>query len=208
VFRPWLRVGKPDDWTGAVAQAVVTLVSLFLLVIVVLAKMPESWVFVAFDNHFVVRTVLAFLLLYGIGWLRALAFAGLPASIVLLGGTLRFRRNGRAVQLQIKEIAHARIEQRPRPVGEMLVVEMRNGMTYELCPVHWEGAERIFSKVSGFVALNNFRAAAVASRLKSREARGTGGPGVGEGHSSVLSKPTARQPVDKKSAGTDAPKDD
>lgn len=151
VFRPWLRVARPDDWTGKVAWLATTVVLAMLLIAALLARLPEGWVSLVGGHTEVVRGVLVLLVLYAVGWLRAIVYSRLPASAYLLGRWLVLRVRGKALRVPVVMILEVHVELRPPPAGETFVVELKDGTCHDLCPTHWQGAARLYAALSGKV---------------------------------------------------------
>ncbi len=88
------------------------------------------------------RLALALVALYLLGWVRALAFSLLPRAVVQFGRRVWFRHGGR--RIVVRSAAITAIDVELRPSGEVFVLELEGGQIYDLCPVAWEGAQRIF----------------------------------------------------------------
>jgi hypothetical protein len=120
------------------------LVTLILLLAAVLGTLPRGWVQLVGGNAWLVRAVLIAFVLWFMGWARAVSYALLPKSPVLLGKRLLMPVRGRRVRVRVTRIAALHVERRPEPKREVFVVEFKDGAEHDLCPVHWEGAERLF----------------------------------------------------------------
>jgi len=162
VFRPWLRVAEPDDWTGTLVRVASWPVYFVVLLPVMIGRIPEGWALLG--TPVLTRILLALVAVYLLGWARAIVLTLLPKSVIQLGARLWFRHHGRRVKLRIAAITAIDVELRPR--GEVFVIE-HEGQVYELCPVTWQGAERIYRVLARRVRRNNQR----AIRRRAREAR-------------------------------------
>ncbi len=170
MFRPWLRVAQPDDWTGSLVQVGSLPVYFVVLLSIVIGRISEAWW--VLGSELLTRLLLALVAIYLLGWVRAIAFTLLPKTVVQFGSRLWFRHHGRRVVVRIAAIVAIDVELRPN--GELFVIEVdnQNGTTsnievYDLCPVAWEGAPRIFSVLARRVRWAKIR----ASRRRVRAAR-------------------------------------
>lgn len=145
MFRPWLRVARPEDWTGLLARLGLVPIYFVALLIVAIGKIPVSWWVIGAGIEELTRVVLALVVLYLLGWVRMIAFALLPRAVVQYGRRLWFRHRGRRIVVRTKAITSIDVELRPPPVGEVFVIELDDGAVYDLCPVAWKGAERIYA---------------------------------------------------------------
>jgi hypothetical protein len=169
VFRPWLRVARPDDWTGTLARVGLWPIYLLALLGVGLARIPSSWWIV--DSEPLTRVAIALVVIYLLGWVRMIVWTLIPAAVIQYGRRLWFRHRGRRVRIPIKRITAIDVEQRPPPVGEAFVIELDDGACYDLCPVAWDGAERVYSVVARRVRRARLRAARRRARAKRRAAK-------------------------------------
>lgn len=157
MFRPWLRVARPDDWTGALARFGLWPVYFMALLPVAIGRLPPSWQVLGFGFEEVARVVIALVAIYLLGWLRMVVWALVPGSVVQYGRRLWFRHRGRRVRIAVGQINTINVELRPPPVGEVFVIELTDGAVYDLCPVHWDGAARIYSVLARRVKRSKLR---------------------------------------------------
>lgn len=143
-----LRTARPDDWTGKLTDLAVTVVALLVVIIVLLARLPETWVALAGGRGWIVRLVLALIAAWIFMWLDNTLRALLPRTPYLIGRTLTVRLRGRRVGLPVREIRTIHVETRPPDGRETFVVEMKSGEHHDLCPVHWSGAARIYRRLA------------------------------------------------------------
>lgn len=143
-----LRTARPDDWTGKLTDLAVTLVALLTVIIVLLVRLPESWVALAAGRGWLVRVLLALLAWWLFMWLDNLLRVLLPRTPYLFGRTLTIRARGRRVPLPVREIQAIHVETRPPDERETFVVELRSGEHHDLCPVHWQGAGRMYRRIA------------------------------------------------------------
>jgi hypothetical protein len=143
-----LRTARPDDWTGKLTDLAVTVVALLVVIIVLLVRLPESWVALAGGRGWMVRLVLALLCSWTFMWLNNTLRALLPRTPYLIGRTLTVRLRGRRVGLPVRDIRTIHVETRPPDGRETFVVEMKSGEHHDLCPVHWDGAARIYRRLA------------------------------------------------------------
>ena len=54
-----LRTARPDDWSGKLTDLAVTVLALMILIVVLLVRLPESWLALAAGRGWIVRVVLA-----------------------------------------------------------------------------------------------------------------------------------------------------
>jgi hypothetical protein len=170
LFQPWLRVARPDDWTGMLARFGLWPLYFVVLLVVGLGRIPSAWWVIGAGSETVTRLVIAAVVLYLLGWVRMIVFAFVPKSVGQYGRRLWFRHRGRRVVVRIDTIAQLVVEQRPPPVGEAFVIELEDGAVYDLCPVAWDGAARVYAAV----AVKLRRARARAERRRTRAQRRLG----------------------------------
>jgi len=174
LFRPWLRVARPEDWTGFLARLGLWPLYFVALLIVGLGRIPSGWWVIGAGSEALTRIVIALLVLYLLGWARMIAFALLPKAVIQYGRRLWFPHRGRRIVVPIKTIANIEVEQRPPPVGEAFVIELEDGAVYDLCPVGWDGAARIYAAVAGRVRRAQARAQRRITRAQKLARRGGG----------------------------------
>lgn len=156
MFRPWLRVARPDDWTGTLARFGLWPVYFLALLAVGLARIPPSWVLVVESLN---RVLIGLFVAYLLGWLRMIVWALLPGAVIQYGRYLWFPHARRRIRVAIADISAIAVEQRPPPIGETFVIELKHGeLTYDLCPVAWDGAERVHAAVARKVRRARIRA--------------------------------------------------
>lgn len=167
MFRPWLRVARPDDWTGTLARLGLWPIYLLALLGVGLARIPQGWWIAGHEP--LTRFAIALVVVYLLGWVRMIAWTLLPGAVIQYGRRLWFRHADRRLRLLIAEIRAIDVEQRPQPVGETFVIELHSGAAYDLCPVRWDGAERIYAVVARRVRRAKVRAQRRAARARRRK---------------------------------------
>ncbi|EDM73719.1 hypothetical protein PPSIR1_10010 [Plesiocystis pacifica SIR-1] len=145
MFRPWLRVARPDDWTGNLARLGLIPVYFIALLAVTIGRIPSSWLVIGFGFEVLTRAVLGLVMIYLLGWVRAVAFSLVPGAVVLYGRRLWFPHRGRRVLVRTTAVTAVEVELRPPPRGEVFLIELDDGAVYDLCPVHWNGATRIYA---------------------------------------------------------------
>jgi len=143
-----LRTARPDDWSGKLTDLAVTVVALLTVIVVLLVRLPESWVALAAGRGWLVRLVLAGLAWWLFMWLDNALRVLLPRTPYLFGRTLTIRARGRRVPLPVREIQAIHVETRPPDESETFVVELRSGEHHDLCPVHWQGAGRMYRRIA------------------------------------------------------------
>jgi hypothetical protein len=148
LFRPWLRVARPDDWTGTLARVSLWPLYFVALLVVGLGRIPSSWWVIGAGSEELTRVALALVVVYLLGWVRMIVFTFVPKAVIQYGRRLWFRHRGRRIVVRIATISEIVVEQRPPPVGEAFVIELDDGAVYDLCPVDWEGAERVYAAVA------------------------------------------------------------
>lgn len=148
VFARWLRVTRPDDWTGRLARFGVQALVLMLVLAALLARLPASWVAAAQGYAAPVRILLALLSLASGKMLATVVYTRLPASAFILGNTLVYPDRGRKRAVKIRDLESVRVEQRPEPRREIIVVQDRDGAAHDVCPVHWSGAGALFQTLA------------------------------------------------------------
>lgn len=168
MFRPWLRVARPDDWTGTLARVGLWPVYFLALLAVGLARIPSSWWLA--DMQLLTRVAIGLVVVYLLGWVRMIAWTLIPGAVIQWGRRLWFRHRGRRVRVRISDIGTIDVEQRPPPVNEVFVIEIGETI-YDLCPVNWDGAERVYAVVARRVKRAKLRANRRRARARRRAAR-------------------------------------
>jgi hypothetical protein len=144
---PPIRVARPSDWSGSLARGASWVLAALGLVTVLLVRLPASWVALAWGISEIVRLVLMLLVLWVIGWIRPFVYARLPRAARLFGQTLKLGERGRRRKVPVSEVRHVDVELRPPPIYEVLVVELADGTTHEVCPLEWEGAGALYAEL-------------------------------------------------------------
>lgn len=175
VFRPWLRVARPDDWTGKLARVGLWPIYFVALLTVGIGRVPRGWWVLGAGSEALTRVPLALVVIYLLGWLRMVAWTLLPGAVIQYGRNLWFRHRGRRVRVAIKSIVAIDVEQRPPPVNEAFLIRLDSGAIYDLCPVHWDGAERVHRVVARRVRTAALRASRREARAR-RKRHGSEGP--------------------------------
>lgn len=148
MIRAFIRVVRPDDWTGRVARMGLGVLGLLALVPVMLARLPEAWVALAAGQPWLVRLVLALASLWAVAWVRALVYARLPAAPYLVGRRLVLPERGAKRRIDLAEVEEVFVQLRPPPVEQAFVARLANGEVQTICPVHWPGAGALYAAVA------------------------------------------------------------
>lgn len=156
-------MAQPDDWTGAIVRVVAWPVYFIVLLPIAIGRIPEAWS--VFGSVLGTRFLLALVALYLLRWARTIVFTLLPKTVIQFGRRLWFRHQGRRVVVRTSAIVAIDVEL--RPIGEVFVIELDDGQTCDLCPVAWEGAQRIFAVLARRVRRAKLR----ANRRRTREQR-------------------------------------
>ncbi|MCY1058722.1 MULTISPECIES: hypothetical protein [Nannocystis] len=142
-----LRAARPEDWTGKLSDFLVGLVFLSASVAVLLARLPDAWVAAVDGRSWIIRVGLVLVLLWLNQWVGNIIRTVLPRAPYLFGRTLTVRERGRRVRLPVREIARVYVEPRPPGERDTFVVALKNGETYDLCPIAWQGAARLYARL-------------------------------------------------------------
>lgn len=169
LLQPWLRVARPDDWTGKLARFGLWPLYFVALLTVGIGRIPLAWRVLGAGSEPLTRAVIAVIVVYLLAWVRMIAWSFVPKAVVQYGRRLWFRHRGRRILVHIRTIAEIDVEQRPPPVGEVFVIELDDGAVYDLCPVGWDGAPQVYQAVAYRVR----RARARAQRRIAKAARKT-----------------------------------
>ena len=172
MFRPWLRVAVPDDWTGSLTRLASALVAFLVLLGPLIGRLPTQWVFLAGGQGWLVRIVLLLVSAWVVMQLRPLAYVPLPRTIVLLGRRLRLPGSLTGRWLKIGEIDRIHVDERPD--GEVFTLAMLDGLELELCPVGWRGAGRLYTSLARRVARARKRRFRAASKAPSASGQAKG----------------------------------
>ncbi|MEM7159294.1 MAG: hypothetical protein AAF799_41030 [Myxococcota bacterium] len=170
----FLRVARPDDWTGLSSRVVIGVAFVLLAIVVVLVRIPPAWSALVGGQVIVVRLALIVAVVAVLAMARAILIARLPRAAVLAGRRVRFHDGTRRRAVAIDEIAALHVEQRPPPLHEVFVIERRDGAEHDLCPTHWWGAPALHRTLGRkLTALRRRRAReqAKARRAKGRAAK-------------------------------------
>jgi len=153
VFRPFICVARPDDWTGLLAELLLAGLLVLFVLIALLTRLPASWVELVGGYPEPVRLVALLLALYAWGWARVLIIGALPGAPALVFRRLIFRSRGRRLVLRPRQIAKIEVEGRLPDDREVFVVELRDGSRHDLCPVAWRGAGRLYARLARLVGI-------------------------------------------------------
>lgn len=165
MLRPFIRVARPLDWTGGLARFALAVLTLMALVPVMLARLPEVWVQMAMGRAFVVRALLAVVVLAVLSALRVIVYARLPRAVYLAGGRLVFPEKGRKLRVKIADVDEVFVESPARPSEQVFAVELRDGSYHELCPVDWPGAGKLYATLARKLRRRSAREARQEKRL-------------------------------------------
>ncbi len=149
---PPIHAARPLDWTGTLTVALSWVVVLLCALTVLLVRLPASWVRLALGSPELVRLLLALFVLAVVAWVRPFVVARLPRAASLLFGTLTLPGRGRRHRVRIMEIGRVDLEVRPPPLFEVIVVELADGTTREVCPIDWPGAGGLYRALAKRVA--------------------------------------------------------
>jgi hypothetical protein len=137
------------------------------LLAVGLARIPSSLVLFVEP---LTRVLIGLVVVYLLGWLRMVVWALLPAAVVQYGRHLWFPHARRRLRVAIADLSAIAVEQRPPPIGETFVVELKNGEVHDLCPVAWDGAERVHAAVARKIRWAGIRESRRNARARRRSA--------------------------------------
>ncbi|MEE9385907.1 MAG: hypothetical protein V3V08_21055 [Nannocystaceae bacterium] len=147
MFRPWLKVARPARWTGTLVRICVWAVVAVFLLWAVTGSLPQQWrnaVSEGFGGDLGLRAGMCLGVLWLGRSLAAVAYAMIPEAPVLFWRWLWLRLRGRRLQVAVADVRDVYLERRAARADEVFVVELADGVAYDICPVHWAGSERIF----------------------------------------------------------------
>ncbi len=147
MLRHLVVVAIPDDLAGRATQWVAAVVAILLLIGTFLGRMPAAWVDVAFGSVWAVRIALALASLWVADAVGTILATRLPAAPYLVGRRLALPTWGLPRHVSTRNVASVRIELRPDPWGETVVVRMDDGTDHDLCPLRWNRADRLFDRL-------------------------------------------------------------
>lgn len=150
MFHAFLRVARPDDWAGKLAWLGAMVATFLIALIPALARLPARWEGLFFGQTWAMRVALLLGTLWLLTQLRAVVYAALPHSVVLIGRRLRIPARLRGQWLRVSDIAAVHVDRRPG--HEVFVLEMLDGSENDMCAVDWEGAGRVYSRLVARVA--------------------------------------------------------
>lgn len=142
------RAARPEDWTGKLSDFAVGLVFVAATIAVLLARLPDAWVELVDGRRWILRVAMIVPLLWLNQWVGNLVRTLLPRAPYLFGRTLTVRERGQRVRLPVREIAGIHVEPRPPDERDTFVVVMKGGATYDLCPIAWQGAARLYARLA------------------------------------------------------------
>ncbi len=171
MFRPFLTVALPDDWMGRLARLGIGVVTFVLVLWVLLGRLPEGWVALARGNDWLTRAFLFVVVVLALGRLRNFVYALLPRAPVVWFGRLTYRGRGRRRTVKLDELAAIHVDLRPEPSGEVFVAEFLDGSEVDLCPVDWDGAERIYARLARILRRTERRRRRSTKRAQRRTSR-------------------------------------
>ena len=170
----FLRVARPDDWTGLSSRVVIGTAFVLLAIVVVLVRIPSAWSALVNGQVVVVRVALLVAVVAVLAMARAVLIARLPRAAVLAGRRVRFHDGTCRRAVAIEEIAALHVEQRPPPLHEVFVIERRDGAEHDLCPTHWWGApalHRTLGRKLAAIQRRQWRQQAKARRVAAKRAK-------------------------------------
>lgn len=144
MFRPFLHVVRPNDWTGKLAETTIVFAGALALLPIALIRLPRPWVAAALGQGWVIRIAMLLVGLWILAWMRAWLLARLPLAPYLVWNTLVFPDRGQQRRIKVADIADLYVELRPTGLVQVFMVELHDGTHHELCPVAWPGAGRLF----------------------------------------------------------------
>lgn len=144
MFRPFLHVVRPSDWTGKLAETTIFIAGTLVLFPVLLVRLPPAWLDLVSGQGWVLRAGMLFVGLWLLRWMRAWLLARLPLAPYLVWNTLVFPDRGQQRRIKVADIADLYLELRPTGQTQVFMVEVHDGTHHELCPVDWLGAGHLF----------------------------------------------------------------
>lgn len=144
MFRPFLHVVRPTDWTGKLAEVTIVVMGGLALLPAVLVRLPPRWLQAVYGQGWVIRIGMLLIGLWILMWIRAWLLARLPLAPYLVWNTLVFPDRGQQRRVKVADIADLYVELRPTGLVQVFMVELHDGTHHELCPVAWPGAGRLF----------------------------------------------------------------
>lgn len=148
VLRPFLKVVRPSDWTGKLAELTIVITFGLALFPIVLIRLPPRWVEAAYGQGWAIRIGMLLAGLWVLAWMRAWLLARLPLAPYLVWNTLVFPDRGDRRRVKVADIAELYVELRPPGLTQVFMVALKDGTHHELCPVDWPGAGRMFHALS------------------------------------------------------------
>lgn len=164
MIRRFLRVARPADWTGGVARAGVLLFGALLWLYAILGRLPPG--LRELQPSWLVRIGLQVVIFFVVRELAAIPYALLPGAVYLFRGQVAVRVRGKRVRIDVADIREVHVDDRPEPQNEVFVLELLDDREFDLCPVHWDGSERIYAVLRRKVERDKAR-----SRRKRKAAR-------------------------------------
>jgi hypothetical protein len=79
---------------------------------------------------------------------RPWVVARLPQAPALLGRTLWLPTAVGRRRIALRDVVNVDVEMRPPPAFEVIVVELRDGGTHDLCPLDWDGAGSLYAALA------------------------------------------------------------
>ena len=135
-----------------VLRILLGLVGFVALVWTLVGRIPSGWLVLTAGNPWLLRALMLLGMLALLSGIRTIAFAALPRSPWLLRRTLRIRHRGRALRLDVRDVTGIYLDRRPEPIGDMFVLELKDGRELDLCPVRWDGAGRLYAGIQRWIA--------------------------------------------------------
>lgn len=149
---PPIRAARPLDWTGSAIVAASWLLVALAALVVLLVRLPPTWVQLALGSPELVRVMLGVFVVIVVAWMRPFVVARLPRAASLFRSTLTLQERGRRHRVRVGELRRVDLEIRPPPVFEMLVVELADGTVHEVCPIDWPGAAGLYRALAKRIA--------------------------------------------------------
>lgn len=147
---PWIAVARPRNWRSALVIAASVLVWGMLGLICLLVGLPELTLLGVWVDPVWLRVALLCVWYLAARSCVPLALSLLNSAPWLWGDRVRVQVRGRRFRIHVRDIERVRIELRPR--GEIAVMQLRTGVSVDLCPLGWPGAAPLVSKLRRAVA--------------------------------------------------------
>jgi len=170
MLRRLLVVAIPDDLLGRLAGWAARILAILLLLGTLLGRVPAAWSAFLFGSEWAVRALLALASLWIADAAGTVLASRIPAAPYVIGRRLALPTWGLPRHLSTRDLDSVRIERRPDPWGETIVIRLHDGRQFDLCPLRWKRADLLYERLRKATHRGRTFAASVGRLRRGRKA--------------------------------------